>query len=396
MILTAASAFLAAQLLAAYAPGTIRPNHRSQAQQDEDVRAFYDHWKKSYLVEAGPGLYRVTMGKTQPHRTTSESQGYGMLIVALMAPYDPQAQTIFDGLWSFSRKYPSAIDRRLMSWEIPPGGQASAFDGDADIAYALLLAHARWGSSGAIDYCAAANTVITGIFESTIGPQSRLPTLGDWVDPRGAKHNEFTPRSSDFMPGHFRAFAKATGNPVWLEVVAESQAVIDRLQTDFSPNTGLLPDFIVNGKPAPPNFLEKEVDGAYYYNAGRDPWRIGTDAVLHGDATSTAQASRISRWARAATGGVPTRFRSGYYLDGTPLPNSDYFSIFFVAPLGVAAMTDPSHQQWLNAIYDAVVSKRDDYYEDSVALLSLITMTGNMWSPAQEVSRPARRRSVKR
>ena len=35
------------------APGTIRPSHRIQAQQDNDVRAFYDSWKAAYLFAAG-------------------------------------------------------------------------------------------------------------------------------------------------------------------------------------------------------------------------------------------------------------------------------------------------------------------------------------------------------
>jgi hypothetical protein len=45
--------------------------------------------------------------------------------------------------------------------------------------------------------------------------------------------------------------------------------------------------------------------------------------------------------------------------------------------LGVAAMTVPSQQQWLNAIYEAVYRAHEDYYEDSVTLLCLLVMTGN-------------------
>src|SRR5688572_289697 len=33
--------------------GSIRPNHVSQAQQDDDVRAFYTAWKDAYLKAAG-------------------------------------------------------------------------------------------------------------------------------------------------------------------------------------------------------------------------------------------------------------------------------------------------------------------------------------------------------
>jgi endoglucanase len=390
-----------------YATGTIRPNHRTQAQQDEDVRAYYEDWKTNYLVDAGVladgrKLYRVSIGKTNPGRTVSEGQGYGMFITVLMAGYDPDAQTLFDALWRFSRQYPSAVDSRLMSWQIPQGDdcRCSAFDGDADIAFALLLADAQWGSAGAIHYKNEARTVLAGILASTIGPNSRLPMLGDWVRVDHPTHNEYTPRSSDFMPGHFRAFGRATGDPVWTEVINASQAIITSLQDNYSPNTGLLPDFIVptsltdrTPKPAPPGFLEDTVDGDYYYNAGRDPWRLGTDAVLSGDPVSLAQTRRITRWARTATGANPLLFRSGYHLDGTPLPNSDYFSIFFVAPLMVAAMTDPSQQQWLNDLYDAVYATHEDYYEDSVAFLSLLTVTGNMWLP--DGGRGARRRTVR-
>src|SRR5688572_14521602 len=80
-----------------YAPGTLRPNHRTQAQQDGDVRTFYDHWKASYLKAAGQTgaghpLYRVSIGSRDPDRTVSEGQGYGMIIVALLAGHEPEAQ----------------------------------------------------------------------------------------------------------------------------------------------------------------------------------------------------------------------------------------------------------------------------------------------------------------
>jgi endo-1,4-beta-D-glucanase Y len=378
-----------------YAPGTLRPNHRTQAQQDADVRAFYDQWKADYLVSAGQTgagnpLYRVSFGTTNPGRTVSEGQGYGMIIVATMAGHDPQAQTLFDGLWEFSREYPSVIDDRLMGWQVPPdpGGSDSAFDGDADIAYGLLLADKQWGSQGRINYKAAAEQVIAGIYESTIGPDSHLPMLGDWVSPNGGTYNQYTPRSSDFMPAHFRAYGRATANPAWTEVISRSQAVISSLQANHSPATGLLPDFIepvstVNHTPRPadPGFLEGATDGSYYYNAGRDPWRLGTDALLNNDPASLAQTRKISAWAATTAGGLPANIKAGYQLDGTPLPSSNYFTTFFAAPLGVAAMTKPDQQAWLNAIYDAVYNRHEDYYEDSVTLLCLLVMTGNYWDP---------------
>jgi len=134
-------------------------------------------------------------------------------------------------------------------------------------------------------------------------------------------------------------------------------------------------------RPASAGFLEGPNDGAYNYNAGRDPWRLGTDGLLNGDARSLAAVARISAWAHDETGGDPQRIRAGYALDGTPLSGSDYFTTFFAAPLGVAAMAVPSQQAWLNAIYEAVRQREEDYYEDSVTLLCMLVMTANFWDP---------------
>jgi endo-1,4-beta-D-glucanase Y len=368
-----------------YAAGTIRPNHRSQTQQDDDLTAAYGRWKDRYLVNEGGGLYRVAFGPPGDHGTTvSEGQGFGMIILPHTAGYDPDAQTIFDGLWHFARNHPSGIDSRLMDWKVPGGGDPdSAFDGDCDMAYGLLLAHAQWGSGGATDYAGAAGQLLAGILASTIGPNSRLPLLGDWVNPSQSPHNEWSPRTSDFMPGHFRAFRRFTGDAVWDQVVAACQQYIGALQ---NPNTGLLPDFAQSSgsgnppRPADEGFLERN-DGQYFYNAGRDPWRIGTDALLNSDATSLNQARKIAQWIFGSTGGNPQNIRSGYELNGNPLSGSNYFSTFFAAPFGVAAMTDSTLQSFLNDVYDAVISSDQGYYEDSVALLCSLVLTGNFWEP---------------
>jgi endo-1,4-beta-D-glucanase Y len=306
-----------------------------------------------------------------------------------MGGYDEEAQQIFDGLWEFVRAHPSATDSRLMDWYFPDteNGNESAFDGDADIAYGLLLADAQWGSQGRINYKEEAIVLIGGIFESTIGPESHLPMLGDWVDANGELYNQYTPRSSDFLLVNFRAYGKATNDPVWNAVVSQSQAVMNAIQSDYSPQTGLMPDFIVlkgdalAPQPAPAEFLEGPDDGHYSYNAGRVPWRVGSDALLHNDAASRAIAQKISRWIEASANGDPVNIRAGYDLDGNPLPGSDYFTTFYVAPMGVAAMTDPNQQEWLNAIYDSVYEKHIDYYEDSVNLICLFMMSGNAWTP---------------
>ena len=186
--------------------------------------------------------------------------------------------------------------------------------------------------------------MIAGIRGSTIGPQSKLPMLGDWVNPNGSKHSQWTTRSCDFMPGHFRAFGRRDQRCGVLDRRDIAvQAVITDIQANESAATGLLPDFIRlvgaahDPQPAEAGFLEGDHDGHYWYNAGRDPWRLGVDAMLNNDPTTLAQVQKLSTWARTAPAATPSNFRGGYRLDGTPL--NTWTDHFFIAPLAVAAMT---------------------------------------------------------
>jgi len=368
-----------------YAAGTLFPNQYTQAQRDNYVKKYYDQWKTDWLrVDPGGKGYRVVMDNKG--RTTSESQGYGMLIVPHMAGHDPNARKIFDGLYTYMRAHPSVQDHRLMDWAQPDGGgDDSAFDGDADMAYGLLLAHAQWGSKGAINYKKEALDIIDGIYESTIGPQSHLPMLGDWVEANGKKYNQWSTRSSDFMYGHFRAFGVASGEEAkWNAVVAATQAATTSLQGQH--NTGLLPDFFrVNpttkvATPVKAKFLEDKRDGKYWYNAGRDPWRIGTDAVINGDAVSKTQAHKLSEFFQNKSNGVPSAIKDGYKLDGTRIRAKD---AYFRLAIGVAAMTgtDKADQQWLNALFDDIKTRHENYFNDAITLHSILVMSGNFMDP---------------
>jgi endo-1,4-beta-D-glucanase Y len=376
-----------------YAAGSIRPSDVSQAVRDQQVRDFYDYWKARYLVPAGVDsdgnqLYRIAFGFGSDV-TVSEGQGFGMIIVAIMAGHDPDAQALFDGLHRFTDAFPSGIDSRLMTWKVqngqPIGGNASAFDGDADIAFALLLAAAQWQEAAEVDYSAEAADVIAGLLQSVVGRDSRLPMLGDWVAHDGSPYNQYTPRLSDFMLAHFRAFRRATGDASWDTVIANTLAVMEALQRNHSATTGLLPDFAVacdpvdNCTPAAADFLEGPHDGQYYYNAGRIPFRVGLDALLNDSPRARAVIEKTIDWLSLQTGGEVRSIKAGYQLDGTPI--GDYFTTFFAAPFGVAAMTNGIHQTFLNDIYASVANTYEDYYEDSVTLLSLLVMTGNFWDP---------------
>lgn len=371
--------------------GTLRPS-QSQADIDDATAAFYDQWKARYLIDGcGPEQKRIRMeaGKIW---SVSEGQGYGMVIVALMAGHDPEAQTIFDQLLHYARRHRSDFDRALMAWAQNEHcqdveGRDSATDGDLDIAYGLLLADRQWGSTSGIDYRGEAEQTLTAITRHTIDGATGLTLLGDWVAPDGDYAH--ATRTSDWMIDHFRAFAKL--DPItWNRAIDAHLALALKLQQEFAPQTGLLPDFVSDTtqapKPAPPKFLEADTDGDFAWNACRTPWRLGTDAVLSGDHRSVTAVRRMTQWIRTATGDDPAKIGESYRLDGTVLDPA--MSMAFTAPFAVAAMSasadTPGAQQWLDALWDRLAATPpQDYYADSIKLQAMITMGGNWWSPTR-------------
>jgi len=377
-----------------YAEGSIRPSHLSQEALDQAVRDFYDAWKARYVRQTcGGGRYVVRSSVRPGNLTVSEAHGYGMMIAALMAGHDPGARAIFDGMLAYFDEHPSIYTPHLMAWYqrgscASAAGADSASDGDLDIAFALLMADKQWGSCGSIDYAARAQQVLDAIEIGELDATHRYVRLGDWTTPDEPQYYAAM-RTSDFMPDHLRAFASASGNSAWTDVLDHTYSIFDSLQTNHSPLTGLLPDFIANplGAPSPVEsfFIEGPNDGAYDYNACRDPWRLATDYLVSGDERARTAVQRITTWFRDATGDDPESIQAGYQLDGTLSRYADYRSMAFVAPLGVSAMTDASNQIWLNGIWDLVVAtpiKAEAYYENTLKLLGMTVMSGNWWTPS--------------
>lgn len=374
-----------------YAAGSILP-HGTQPALDQATAGFYDAWKARFLKSGcGAGRYYVETQVDAKNLTVSEGHGYGMLLAALMAGHDPDARTIFDGLYLYFRDHPTATHANLMAWYqdrscADAQGVDSASDGDLDVGYALLLADRQWGSCGTVDYLAEAKKVIADLKAGDADRSMRYVLLGDWATPADTKYYPST-RTSDFMLEHYRGFQAATGDAAWKGLVDATYALVATMQANWAPATGLLPDFVVDplGTPTPAKagFLEGRNDGAYSYNACRTPWRLATDFLVAGDARAKVAVDRMNDWIRGATGGDPTKIRAGYELGGTPVSGSNYVTMAFVAPLGVGAMVDASNQAWLDAIWDLVVATpvtTDGYYENTLKMLAMVVMSGNWWA----------------
>jgi endo-1,4-beta-D-glucanase Y len=391
-----------------YPAGVLKPTGTQQA-LDASVKAYYDKWKATYLEQKCGGYVVKTEGGTGAADgtfTVSEGHGYGMVITALMAGHDPQAQEIFNGLYSVFRKFPSTNDPNLMDWQIlnqcPKGftckepvpgcfridgsESGSATDGDMDIAFALLLADKQWGSNGA--YLSEARKVIAAVKSKEMNNMTKVPLLADDIGPGDKMY--YTTRPSDFMLDHFRAYGKATGDAFWMQSVDAVQGLLASVQKNFAPVTGLIPDFVVDTntampKPAPPKWPEDEgnTTAEYAYNSCRVPWRMATDFIASGDARSRDILKAMLGWIKGEiTGGKgPAGITDGYTLDGQISGSNSGYDLSFSAPFAVAAITG-TDQAWLDAAWKDIEGKpMSMYFGDAIKMISMIVISQNWWAP---------------
>lgn len=361
----------------------IKPNHIPQSELNSDVARYYGEWKKSYLRKTDmPGGYYIHGEATNnkvPSKGTSEGQGYGMLVMALLAGHDDSAKIYFDGMYRFFDTHRSTLNRELMGWTVAIDERANSFDcatdGDMDIAYSLLLADRQWGSSGSINYLQEARDMITlGLKASCVSHASKRIVLGDWDTLATAT------RASDWMTAQITAYGKATGDRFWNDVNDTIYSMVRQITANYSPATGLMPDF-VSGMPPQPvgaGFLEATHDGDFSWNACRYPWRIAMDYMHYGNARSYAAAKKSADWAASFARNDPSRFTSVYKLDGTPLET--YTSTAFTAPMLVAATVDPQLQGFLNKGWDRIRNDHYAYFNDSINLLCMLAISGNWWA----------------
>lgn len=388
-----------------YGEGIIKPNHITQKDMDESTGKLYDEWKKKYIKERPDkkGQYYVWYsdgewfkngtGEERIASTVSEAHGYGMLITVIMAGYDDFAKQLFDGMFYYFKDHPSSINPNLMAWQqgikdgkvIKIGGDDCATDGDMDIAYSLLMADKQWGSDGQINYLEEGKLVINALMDNCVDQNEWFLRIGDWAS--SGSYSKLT-RTSDFMLQHMRAFRDATQDERWDQVIDKTYDIIKEVYHNNSESTGLMPDFlrINNGAAEVPekSVLESEYDGSYNYNACRTYWRIGTDYIMNKEARAEEPIRTLNQWIISDTEGNPANIKSGYFLDGMPLPNRNYTDITFSSPFLISAMADEEYQDWLNHLWDYNLrpqTQSNYYFGNTIRLLNYITVSGNWWTP---------------
>ena len=306
--------------------------------------------------------------------TVSESHGYGMMILALMAGSEDRLdfdewlfggniRDYFDAMVRTMQGFPSARSRNtsLMSWRLwgygnderdrdlfhatgnPEGIQVagyrlvngirvapfrnegthlgatgnSATDGDMDMIYALILADRQWGSDGAIDYMGLALRKLADFYRFCVHRDYRTLLLGDWASwSPGTTLGDAT-RASDFILSHLITFRDVDPAHDWQAVIDATLNAIWEIRSELNARggpfyqNGLLPDFIVRQ------------DGS---------WAVPPGQIL--------ESQHDGRWHWNSVR-VPWRMGTTYILFGDmPVGSSTLYDLI-IAPLDNFARTRP-------------------------------------------------------
>jgi hypothetical protein len=369
---------------------------------------------------------------------------------ALDHPGDPRNQLV-DHLMEWSLNGSTAQFKADGTTPTVHGGQVGATngdkypapDGDLDIAMALLMAHKQWGSSGTWNYLFLGKKRIEALkawnfrADGTVRSMNKNAGFAGYPDPA------FTMvRTSDFMFGHFRAFARATGDPFWHgaaegvqgagSAYTRSLRLTQYIQNNLSPTTGLLPDFIERTEtPADPllqpilpqdklghgdsGLITKTTDNAplgnfgpedvyfnhckkFNSNATRVMLRFVTDYLFSGNADVKVAHEKMMDFFKAryvANGSVAGgAFAPAYEMDGTPRRPTSQAVYTFAGDLGelfgsilAGAVSDGTkygalaNSMWRwNAGLDG--GRMDaGYYTGELQVMSRLVASGNWWEP---------------
>ena len=257
-------------------------------------------------------------------------------------------------------------------------GTGAASDADEDMAWALLMADRQWGGKGSLgdSYLNIAKHQIEQVYNHEIQDDKLLKpgdTWGDWS----------TVNASYFAPSYYRAFAKASGNDKWNQVLQTSYETLAKALNSANGNAdnGLVPAWCTSdGAPNPNVFKDGPAAPTnYQYDSCRTPFRIGLDYCQNGEPRAQAYVAKTSQF---FSGVGAKKIVDGYNLDGTPSPqNQSGQSAAFVGPAAVGAMSSANYSPFVQDGYDGVATMNllvgGDYYDESWTVLSLLMLSGN-------------------
>lgn len=323
------------------------------------TQAAYDYWKSNFVTATGAGSGLRVRRPTNQDDTVSEGIGYGMIAAVYMGDH-----ATFDGLWTYAKAH---LDTHgLMTWHISAGGgvldAGSATDGDADIAWALVMGSNQWSSA---TYLNDAKTMINAMSNNAIAADGMLKPGDGWGG---------TPLTnpSYFSPAYFRVFAVVTGDANWKGVILDRNYAI---LADVTGANGLVPDWTNNKSVVNQgNLMGNIYDSSHYgYDACRTPWRIALDYCFNDEPRALAYLTKVGAF---FNGVGAANIGDQYSLDGSQTMGNK--NMAFIGPAGISGMV--AHQALVDGAFNYGSSNNGGntaYFPQSLRVLSMLMMSGN-------------------
>jgi oligosaccharide reducing-end xylanase len=306
----------------------------------------------------------------------TEGVGWGMMVAVQMNKQDE-----FDHMWRFAKndlQFATGPNKGYFTSSCDTeSGTADCIDpfGMEQFLMALLFAHRRWSSGGAIDYGADAIALldvirhkqdqnggivdgVTDVFDATM----RLPY--DFPDETAAGRT----RPSIVMPPYYELWAQATGDAFWSRA-AESGRTL--LKKSADPVTGLLPVRATFEGAAISGFASFQPEA---YRAlvtialdeiwfGRDPWNVEESTRVLAFFTSK---------------GFDSYGTSYNIKTGVALNPAREIALLIVNGMTAAASTAVDKEAYVQVVWDQPTpSGPVRYYQGIVDLLALLLLSGN-------------------
>jgi endo-1,4-beta-D-glucanase Y len=350
-----------------------------------ELRRLYEDFRTALIERCPQGDARLRYPESN-NDTRSEGVGYGMVIAAYMGDRET-----FDGLW---RYYQRTSTNGLMNWRRNGcdgggggGDNGSAADADIDAALAVLVADRQFPGSGYLQDATEILGAIRGqLFQN--GCQGVLLAGSqfagcDCINP------------SYIPPGYYVAYGDVEQAAFWTQA---RDASYDYYNGVRNPQTGLVPAWSqANGSlqlGCGPQVAGGGQTNEYQADAARTPWRVAIDYQWTGDARAADFLRSIGGFASSQQ---MMRIRDRYTLAGQPANGNELSSHelgrnTYVMGGFATAMVALSQQQLddFTGAWMSVYKSGDNFggtfraFNNSLALLYGLLVTGTMWSPFGE------------
>jgi oligosaccharide reducing-end xylanase len=308
----------------------------------------------------------------------TEGQGLGMMIAVQLDKRDE-----FDKLWRYAKSTLRHADGsnegyyRSFCDNVDGISSVACIDpyGMEQFAMALIFAHGRWDSTGAIDYEADALELLDVMLhkeDRNGGVMEDVTNVFDdetklvFHEPKSSA-TTFT-RPSIEIPAYYALWAEATGEAFWTQATDAGRAFTRQVSHE---TTGLMPvRAYLDGRPVVGGGWD-----AFRHEAYRTEVNLALDQIWHGDDSWVVEES--DRLIAFFSGEGLMTYGKAYTLDGTVLDRTREIALVATNGAVAAISTRSDRVGFIQAVWDLQTPTGGArYYAGMVDLLALLVLGG--------------------